>query len=663
MKSIKNFSAHLLATFSLINSFNFAKASSITDIGVLGTGSDAYAIAASSKGSTIVGYSEISSGGVFRAFKYTAADGMSYLGDVLPGGSNSYATGISNNGSVIVGYSDVTGGNNHAFKYTSTDGMIDLQVLSGGLSGGSNSYAYGISGNGLLIFGEADISSGDFHAFKYTDTDGMIDLGVLSGGSNSVAYGASYDGSIIVGSSEVNASGDDHAFKYTVDHGMVDLGVLSGGTNSYAYNISFDGSTIVGYGDVSSGNEHAFKYQNGVMTDLGVLPGGSNSQATAASNNGLVVVGYGDVASGNTRAFKYINNKMYDLGVLTGGNNSYAYGVSADGSVIVGRGDDSSGDYHAFIYKNDILVNLDNTYKTLYQNGAQLNSVMNFKTAVLQSTLNQECNKFGKNNICTSVGYRYSHVSNRSSQQQASNLKFAYRFTPKIKVGAVIDQSFADNTPNNFVIRNYNPLLSIYTTFNQNNDGSGLRLKLAAAENNDNLSIRRNTLADTEAGIGSASIRSKGLFGEISYSKNINQDLLIRPFAGIRKMSVVRSSYTENQNISFPISYDAVKQNFTTSIFGIDSALKINDALSLSLAVGIENNFRRNINGYSGNVGTLDSFSLNSPHLRRKNNFINTGISYDLKENQQISTNVIYGNQSLNNSKSTVFYLNYYWGF
>ena len=77
-----------------------------------------------------------------------------------------------------------------------------------------------------------------------------------------------------------------------------DLGTL-GGEESTAIAIN-DRGQVVGASQTSSGDHHAFLWQDGVMTDLGTL-GGSESYAFDINESGQVV-GESETASGNRRA-------------------------------------------------------------------------------------------------------------------------------------------------------------------------------------------------------------------------------------------------------------------------------------------------------------------------------------------------------------------------
>src|SRR4028118_2039473 len=69
-------------------------------------------------------------------------------------------------------------------------------------------------------------------------------------------------------------------------YSVTDLGPLGAGFTK-AFDINYAGQ-VVGYGETSSGNSHAFLWENGVMTDLGTL-GGDFSSAYGINNKGQVV--------------------------------------------------------------------------------------------------------------------------------------------------------------------------------------------------------------------------------------------------------------------------------------------------------------------------------------------------------------------------------------
>jgi probable HAF family extracellular repeat protein len=123
-------------------------------------------------------------------------------------------------------------------------------------------------------------------------------LGTL-GGVESVAYGVSADGRVVVGWA-LNDAGQRRAFRWTESGGMQVLGTLPGGGWSYAFGVSADGRVVVGSAITAAGRWRAFRWTAaGGMEDLNttyarlLTPGSRLVRATAISPNGRYIVGYG----------------------------------------------------------------------------------------------------------------------------------------------------------------------------------------------------------------------------------------------------------------------------------------------------------------------------------------------------------------------------------
>jgi probable HAF family extracellular repeat protein len=224
------------------------------------------------------------------------------------------------------------------------------------LPGGGYSIAYGASDDGTVVVGW---SSPGVHAVRWK-AGGILDLGLLPGGGYSQAWGVSGDGLTVVGQGSSFAG--DRAFRWR-DGRMDDLGTLPGGVRSFAYGVSGDGSVIVGHDEPGScaDGARAFRWtEMGGMRDLGKFPHAVAATALGVSDDGRVVVGYGVLPkvrryrtgcieeSGPQRAFVWtsslgmvdLNKYLRLLGAnLTGWTLRQATGASADGTVIVGGGD------------------------------------------------------------------------------------------------------------------------------------------------------------------------------------------------------------------------------------------------------------------------------------------------------------------------------------
>ncbi len=249
-------------------------------------------------------------------FRWTSACGMVALPD-LPGGAVSTgAKDVSADGTVITG-SGVTDIGVQAYFWTQGTGMVAL----GGLPGGDGrSASDAVSNDGFTIAGRGNPA--DAEPFRWTLADGMESLGELPGADRGAAKGISGDGTTIVGLSALQA------FRWTESDGIVGLGDLpDGDLDSAAYGASYDGSVIVGKGMSADGYHDAMIWteetgmlrlqdvltnQFGLGAELAgwrlgtqtVFPGPSGRQgALDISDDGTTIVGWGINPQGDPEAF------------------------------------------------------------------------------------------------------------------------------------------------------------------------------------------------------------------------------------------------------------------------------------------------------------------------------------------------------------------------
>lgn len=167
------------------------------------------------------------------------------------GGSFSQAWAINNAG-VIVGEAADASNVFRAFRYTDADGMVAMETL-----GGFADAARAVNASGVAAGYASANGTSLFHAARWSASGAITDLGTL-GGMLSAAYGINSTGDIVGWS--LDSANQNRAFLYS-NGAMVDLNTLlpagSGWTLTHAYAIN-DAGVIVGAG-ILDGRMRAFR--------------------------------------------------------------------------------------------------------------------------------------------------------------------------------------------------------------------------------------------------------------------------------------------------------------------------------------------------------------------------------------------------------------------
>jgi probable HAF family extracellular repeat protein len=199
-----------------------------------------------------------------------------------------------------------------------------LSVIDLGTLGSNYSQANDINTSGQVV-GWSLLANGYGHAFLWQNGI-MTDLGTL-GGNFSNALGINDAGQIVGQSSgdaflltpeDTDGNGaPDRWFRDSNSDGKNDL-MLDLGPGTIANDVNNAGQVV---GNLRPGgyNQHAFLWQNGVVTDLGTL-GGSTSSASAINDAGQVT-GIYYTSTGGTAAFLWQGGVMYDIGASSSAND------------------------------------------------------------------------------------------------------------------------------------------------------------------------------------------------------------------------------------------------------------------------------------------------------------------------------------------------------
>ena len=338
-------------------------------------------------------------GGATRSTSVTRVD----LGTL--GGESSYAADI-NNSNTVVGWSETSAGTTHAFRWTATDGMVDLGTLPGdamsravavldgatqdgaqilGVSGQDGRWTpvvwsasgsisalpiplipgfgtalpTGFNAQGVVVGSDAG-GSGLQQGWIWSQTDGKYNLSAnAQGGSNEgAASDVSTSGLVVLttrASTCVQASECWRTYRWSQAKGYDPLGTPGNDPEANVTGLALNETgTVAGWVSVAAANgstPYRWDASSG-FTLLANYATGSSSYgyATAVSSNGTVVGADFEPASGSIVASTWLANGTIVRLSPTDPNPSVAVAISNLGT-IAGWAAVSNGVNHAVIWK------------------------------------------------------------------------------------------------------------------------------------------------------------------------------------------------------------------------------------------------------------------------------------------------------------------------
>jgi uncharacterized membrane protein len=205
----------------------------------------------------------------------------------------------------------------------------------------SESAVFGASADGSTVVGSRETSGGLFVPARWQN--GQI-TNLTNSQTATIAQACSADGNVVVG------GGLNGAFKWS-SGAMQTLLPLSGQTQSWAYAVSGDGQTAIGESHRTTLDMRAVVWQSGTAATALAMPPGFTLQtkAVGVSSDGGAVIGWAEDTSKIVRACAWQHGTPVNLGALpvtTGAAMSKAVAANADGSVIIGlsgHSDSTSG--------------------------------------------------------------------------------------------------------------------------------------------------------------------------------------------------------------------------------------------------------------------------------------------------------------------------------
>lgn len=306
------------------------------------------------------------------------------------------------------------------------------------------------------------------------------------------------------------------------------------------------------------------------------------------------------------------------------------------------------------------------TLASMTPNSFALRGAFIQQSAIINNGLSYDCTTFDKNGICVSAGGRVTDANNPSTNSQGALLIASYRANDQWRIGGYLDQNLSSNDPRGVNLDNNNPMGGVFAVWNQNTDGTGYQVRVAAGYSDKDVSISRTAIGTAEAGRGDSSLQSQAYSATLSRGFQLNDTRWITsPYVGIRYTKIKRASYTEDttSDVTTPLSYSRLSQETTTALAGVRFNGQLAERVNVMASAGVESDIAHNTGDYAATgVDGLTPIAFNQ-NIRHVRPVAQAGVSYAIDKRQVVSANLIYRQEAFNSSNSTTGMVTYQVGF
>ncbi|MBU3588680.1 autotransporter outer membrane beta-barrel domain-containing protein [Polynucleobacter sp. 80A-SIGWE] len=494
---------------------------------------------------------------------------------------------------------------------------------------------YGLTGNSIYISPSGAITNlNNSGTIQSTTTNAIQNASIPGGASGTI-------GTFINSGSVVSNTGA---------YGFLNSGSVGTITNLALGAVT--GSAHTGFGASGSGIDNT--------GTIGTLNSAQNDlfyRAKLPSNYNVIIFG-GAVNYGQTYFVLPANptSGPMNFGVYAGSaitTNSYANVLEnlPTGNIGATR----TGTYQGLTWTLGAVAGTDNWDLTfsgtntsamaaLNQTTAALQNAFTLQNTVLVNGFTYDCPVFDKNNVCVSVGGRYTTANTDSVNSTGGLLIGAYRMNNQIRMGAYIDQNVSTNSTGIVKVANASPMVGVFGVWIERLDGTGAEVKVSAGYGQKNTTMTRPVVDGTEAGSGSSTLTSQGAQAIGKYGFAVADKTTVSPYVGLRYSQNNMGGYTEGSSaaVTAPLTYGAVNTNATTVVAGLGANYKLMPDVVLLASAGLENDLNTSNGNYTATgLYGLNSINFNASPVRTRAT-ATLGAYYDLAKNQRLGINGIY---------------------
>jgi len=286
---------------------------------------------------------------------------------------------------------------------------------------------------------------------------------------------------------------------------------------------------------------------------------------------------------------------------------------------------------------------------------------INNLNSVTDANTNYDCDLFGEDNLCFSLGGR--HVSNPTTPVSVNSLVFVggIKVSEKFRWGGFLHSNVSHKTPSNFSLSDKTPLLGTFLVWNEKENKLGYQFKLGNAFQQKNASITRPVVGTSVKGLGKTVIGAESYLAELQYAHQFSDTTILKPYFAARHALITQDAYTETGKCA--LTFNKIKDKSNTILSGLKFESALTSKFSLNGNFGVEHDVNHSINKIKPTgISDLTTVSLENS-FNRTRAVVSAGFDYYFSPAQRLSVVFQYQELAYESETESNAYINYTIGF
>ena len=286
---------------------------------------------------------------------------------------------------------------------------------------------------------------------------------------------------------------------------------------------------------------------------------------------------------------------------------------------------------------------------------------INNLNSVTDANTNYDCDLFGEDNLCFSLGGR--HVSNPTTPVSVNGLVFVggIKVSEKFRWGGFLQSNVNHKTPSNFSLSDKTPLLGTFLVWNEKENKLGYQFKLGNAFQQKNASITRPVVGTSVEGLGKTVIGAESYLAELQYAHRFSDTTILKPYFAARHALITQDAYTETGKCA--LTFNKIKDKSNTILSGLKFESALTSKFSLNGNFGVEHDVNHSINKIKPTgISDLTTVSLDNS-FKRTRAVVSAGFDYYFSPAQRLSAVFQHQELAYESKTESNAYINYTIGF